>query len=43
MLTARADVMGDHVNRRGTTGAACVVAAIVVALNVSLLWLTFTG
>lgn len=43
VLTARRDVMGDHVNRRGTTLAACVVAAIVIALNVSLLWLTFTG
>lgn len=43
MLTARRDVMGEHVNRRGTTGAACLVAAIVIALNVSLLWLTFTG
>jgi manganese transport protein len=43
ILTARRDVMGEHVNRRGTTAAACVVAAIVVALNVSLLWLTFTG
>lgn len=42
VLTARTDVMGDHVNRRGTTMAACVVAAIVIALNVSLLWLTFT-
>jgi manganese transport protein len=41
MLTARADVMGEHVNARGTTAAACVVAAIVIALNVSLLWLTF--
>ncbi|MCW2789757.1 MAG: divalent metal cation transporter, partial [Aeromicrobium sp.] len=37
------DLMGEHVNRRTTTGAACVVAAIVIVLNVSLLWLTFTG
>lgn len=42
VLTARRSVMGDHVNKRGTTVAACVVAAIVIALNVSLLWLTFT-
>jgi manganese transport protein len=42
VLTARRDVMGEHVNRRGTTAAACLVAAIVIALNVSLLWLTFT-
>lgn len=43
ILTARSDVMGEHVNRRWTTGAACLVAAIVIALNVSLLWLTFAG
>lgn len=43
VLTARRDVMGEHVNRQGTTLAACVVAAIVIALNVSLLWLTFAG
>ncbi|MCW2831624.1 MAG: divalent metal cation transporter [Aeromicrobium sp.] len=42
-LTADKGVMGEHVNRRGTTAAACVVALIVIALNVSLLWLTFTG
>jgi manganese transport protein len=43
ILTSRTDVMGEHVNRQGTTAAAWVVAAIVIALNVSLLWLTFTG
>jgi manganese transport protein len=43
MLTARPDVMGEYVNRRRTTAAACLVAAIVIALNISLLWLTFTG
>lgn len=43
VLTARRDVMGEHVNARGTTAAACVVAAIVIALNASLLWLTFAG
>jgi len=43
MLTAREDVMGEYANARRTTAAACVVAAIVIALNVSLLWLTFTG
>lgn len=42
VLTARRSVMGDHVNKPGTTAAACVVAAIVIVLNVSLLWLTFT-
>ena len=43
VLTARRDVMGDFANAWGTTAAACVVAAIVIALNVSLLWLTFAG
>jgi manganese transport protein len=43
VLTARRDVMGEYVNLRRTTAAACLVAAIVIALNVSLLWLTFTG
>ena len=42
-LTASSSVMGQHVNRRAVTLAACVVATIVIALNVSLLWLTFTG
>ncbi len=41
ILTARPDVMGEYVNRRLTTGAACLVAAIVIALNGALLWLTF--
>ena len=41
-LTASRAVMGEHVNRRGTTAAACVVATVVIALNVSLLYLTST-
>jgi manganese transport protein len=36
-LTRRADVMGALVNRRATTGAAWVVAALVIALNLFLL------
>lgn len=43
VLTARRDVMGEYANARRTTAAACLVAAIVIALNISLLWLTFTG
>lgn len=43
VLTARRDVMGDHANRRATNVGAAIVAAIVIALNVSLLWLTFAG
>jgi manganese transport protein len=41
LLTARRSVMGEHVNRAGTTVAACGVAAVVIALNLSLLVLTF--
>lgn len=43
VLTARQDVMGQYVNRRLTTAAACLVAAIVIVLNASLLWLTFAA
>ena len=43
VLTARRDVMGDHANRRGTTVAASCIAAIVIALNAALLYLTFRG
>jgi manganese transport protein len=35
--------MGALVNRRVTTIAAFVVAAIIIALNLVLLYLTFTG
>lgn len=41
MLTRRADVMGDLVNRRVTTLAAWVVAGLVIALNAFLLVGTF--
>jgi manganese transport protein len=37
LLTRRADVMGALVNRRPTTAAASVVAALIIALNVFLL------
>jgi manganese transport protein len=37
MLTSRRDVMGVHVNRRLTTVAAWIFAAIITALNVFLL------
>jgi manganese transport protein len=40
-FTRRPDVMGTLTNRRLTTAAACVVAAIIIALNVYLLLLTF--
>ncbi len=41
-LTSSSSVMGEHVNPRGLTAAAWVVACIVVALNLALLGLTFT-
>jgi manganese transport protein len=37
LLTRRADVMGELVNRRATTAAASVVASLIIALNVFLL------
>jgi len=41
LLTRRADVMGSLVNRPLTTAAAGCVAALIVVLNVYLLYLTF--
>jgi manganese transport protein len=43
LLTRRADVMGPLVNRRLTTMAAGGIAMAIIALNVYLLWATFTG
>ena len=37
-LTSKADVMGVHVNRRLTTAVACLLAGLIVALNVFLIW-----
>jgi manganese transport protein len=42
-LTRRRDVMGELVNHRATTAVASLVAAAIIALNVFLLWQTFTG
>jgi manganese transport protein len=42
-LTADRTLMGEHANRRLTTVAASVVAAIIIALNVVLIYLTFAG
>src|SRR4051812_41508642 len=41
LLTRRADVMGALVNRRATTLLASVVAAMIIALNLFLLYQTF--
>ncbi len=43
LLTRRADVMGALVNRPLTTAAAGGIAAMIIALNVYLLWATFAG
>jgi manganese transport protein len=43
ILTARRDVMGDHVSHRATTAVAGLVAAAIVTLNVVLIVLTLTG
>ncbi|NLU83768.1 Nramp family divalent metal transporter [Rhodococcus sp. HNM0569] len=42
-ITSDPAVMGVHVNRRPVTVAAWVAAALIVALNVALLYLTATG
>ena len=43
MLTRRADIMGELVNRRLTTAATSAIAAVIIALNVYLLYATFAG
>jgi manganese transport protein len=42
MLTSKREIMGDLVNRRITTVVASVVAALIIALNVFLLFQTLT-
>ena len=43
LLTRRADIMGALVNRRSRPRVASVVAALIIALNVFLLYETFFG
>ena len=43
LLTRRADIMGSLVNRGATTKAAFGTAALIIALNVYLLYQTFFG
>jgi manganese transport protein len=43
LLTRRADLMGSLVNRRATTVAASLIAAIIISLNIFLLYDTFAG
>ena len=43
LFTRRSDLMGELINRRGTTVLASVVAALIVALNGYLLYQTLSG
>jgi manganese transport protein len=43
LFTRRSDVMGVLVNRRSTTALASLVAGLIIALNVYLLYQTFRG
>jgi len=43
LLTRSSDVMGVHVNRRVTTLAAAAISALIVVLNVFLLYAQFAG
>jgi manganese transport protein len=43
LLTSKSEIMGKLVNRRVTTIAASIVAAMIIALNVFLLYQTFSG
>jgi manganese transport protein len=43
LITSRRDIMGLLVNRRATTVLASVVAALIIALNLFLLYRTFFG
>ncbi len=43
MFTRRADLMGVLVNKRVTTVVASIVAGLIIALNVFLLYQTFSG
>ncbi|WP_040716707.1 Nramp family divalent metal transporter [Nocardia veterana] len=42
-FTGDRELMGDDVNHRATTSAAWVIAAVISALNLLLIWLTVTG
>ncbi|HJV36149.1 Nramp family divalent metal transporter [Geomonas sp.] len=43
IFTSRKEIMGDLVNRRPTTAAASIIAAIIVLLNVYLIYKTVSG
>ncbi len=43
IFTSKRRIMGDLVNTKATTAAACVVAALIIGLNLFLLYQTFVG
>jgi manganese transport protein len=43
LLTRRTDIMGTHVNRPATTAAAVAISAVIIGLNVFLLYQQFSG
>jgi manganese transport protein len=43
LLSRRTDVMGEFVNRRATTAAAGTITAVIIGLNLYLLYATFSG
>jgi manganese transport protein len=43
IFTSRSDIMGDLVNRRSTTVAASLIAAVIVLLNLYLIYKTVVG
>ena len=43
IFTARRDLMGELVNRKLTTAVAAIIAALIISLNVFLLYQTFFG
>ncbi|MFN8661482.1 MAG: Nramp family divalent metal transporter [Thermomicrobiales bacterium] len=43
IFTSRRDLMGDLVNRKLTTAAATIITALIIGLNVFLLYQTFFG
>jgi manganese transport protein len=43
IFTSRRDLMGSLVNTRLTNVAACAIAAVIICLNVFLLYQTFLG
>jgi manganese transport protein len=43
LLSRRAEVMGNFANHKATTGVAGAIAAVIIGLNLYLLYRTFFG